>query len=149
MNRLLLLSCVFLLSCGNNESESLKKENENLKVQIADLNQQVKDLKNELHNCIYGNPNQDIQQLGRWKDIRPGADIVITIFKNTKTNKLYIKNEFKDGSSTTDEARTLDFNGLKRYEILDNKNNEYYVLEKNGDLSLYGQSGKYGTAPCF
>ena len=114
-------------------------QNELLSSENANLKKQLKILKSPKNNS-------DIQQIGRWLDNRPGSDKhIITIFKNLKTKKYFIKDSFGDGSSDIEEARLLNHKGLKRYEAINNEHNEYCIVEKNGDLSMWSQNGKFAT----
>ena len=118
---------------------SLQHQNELLSSENANLKKQLKILKSPKNNS-------DIQQIGRWLDNRPGSDKhIITIFKNLKTKKYFIKDSFGDGSSDIEEARLLNHKGLKRYEAINNEHNEYCIVEKNGDLSMWSQNGKFAT----
>ena len=106
----------------------------------------LKNLKKQLKILKSPKNNSDIQQIGRWLDNRPGSDKhIITIFKNLKTKKYFIKDSFGDGSSDIEEARLLNHKGLKRYEAINNEHNEYCIVEKNGDLSMWSQNGKFAT----
>ena len=97
---------------------SLQHQNELLSSENANLKKQLKILKSPKNNS-------DIQQIGRWLDNRPGSDKhIITIFKNLKTKKYFIKDSFGDGSSDIEEARLLNHKGLKRYEAINNEHNE-------------------------
>lgn len=148
---LLLLGVLCLLSCSDDtENKMLRQKITELQEQVVDLQDKVKSLKEELDKCIHGDPNKDIQQIGRWMDTRKGIEKhIITIFRNIKTKKLYMEDEYHDGSKSVEEIRLLNHNGLKRYELIDNRHNEYYVVESNGDLSMYGQGGKFGSAAYF
>ena len=150
MKKLFLLSMMLLslAACKKSSTEiaslkdqvsSLQHQNELLSSENANLKKQLKILKSPKNNS-------DIQQIGRWLDNRPGSDKhIITIFKNLKTKKYFIKDSFGDGSSDIEEARLLNHKGLKRYEAINNEHNEYCILEKNGDLSMWSQNGKFAT----
>lgn len=137
-------------SCANKELENeLKKEISTLKTELKESQKERNDLAKQLQECIHGNSYKDIQNIGRWKDVRPNSNITITIFKNLKSNKLYIKHSFKDGSNGVEEARISNRKGLKSYEFINNTHNEYYVIKGDGDLDMYSQNGKFATALCF
>ena len=140
MKKLFLLSMMLLSLAACKKSST---EIASLKDQVSSLQHQ-----NELLSSENANPknNSDIQQIGRWLDNRPGSDKhIITIFKNLKTKKYFIKDSFGDGSSDIEEARLLNHKGLKRYEAINNEHNEYCIVEKNGDLSMWSQNGKFAT----
>lgn len=149
----LLLGVICLLSCSDDtENKMLKRKISELQEQVVDLQDNVKMLEGELDKCINGDPNKDIQQIGRWIDIRDGDySATITIFRNIKSNKFYMTYEIDQSKfkARPDEVRVLEYKGLKKYELINNEHNEYFVVEKNGYLSMYGQEGKFNTAKPF
>lgn len=123
-----------------------KTEIEKLKLEIEKLNYRNTDIKEKLDKYIYGDPKRDIIQMGDWFDAQKDISrCFIKLFRNEKTNKTYMHFKYGDDSETTDEMRVSEYKGLKRYELFDNVHNEFYIVEKNGDLSMYGQSGKFRT----
>lgn len=143
-----LLICI--CSCNDAEVSRLNLENETLKANIVKLETEIKDIQAKLDNCILGNPQKDIVKIGRWKDMRPGTeDNVMTIFRNIKTNKTYMKDSFGDGSETTEEVRVSTYNGLKRYDSIENDHHEFYVINEDGNLNMYSQGGLFGVALSF
>lgn len=141
-----------LASCNNSSKEitSLKEQVSSLQYENELLSAENAKLKKKLEKKTSSKSNSDIQQLGRWLDNRPGSDKhIITIFKNLKTKKYYIQDTFGDGSSNVEEARLLNHKGLKRYEAINNEHNEYCIVEKNGDLSMWSQNGKFATYPNY
>lgn len=151
INQLLFIALsICIISCTNSQPDSIKQDIAALQQQNDSLKHENDKLKEQLNVCIYGDPNKDIQQIGRWSDNRPGSENhILTIFKNLKTGKFYIKDEFSDGSSNVEEARPLNHKGLKRYEPINNIHNEYCIVEKNGDLSMWSQNGLFAIFPNF
>lgn len=145
---LLLTVLIFLASCNNstNEVSFLKEQISSLQYQNELLCAENAKLKKQIEKGISSKSKSDIQQLGRWLDNRSGSDKhTITIFKDLKTKKYFIQDTFGDGSSSIEEARQLNHKGLTRYEAIDNIHNEYCLVEKNGDLSMWSQNGKFAT----
>ena len=119
-------------------------------IEIQNLNDKNTELKKELNKFICGDSKRDIVQMGSWLDPQKGdLKCIMKLFKNDKTKKIYMHLKYGDDSETTDEMRISEYKGLKRYELYDNIHNEFYVVEKNGDLSMYGQSGKFRTIMPF
>lgn len=141
---------VFLFSCQNHTDKENKFLRETLieqKKQIEDLEKENSELKAKLID--EDTSNDDIQHIGRWLDNRPGANIQLKLDKNIKTGKYYLNFKFDDGTSMNNRVRVTKENGLTRFQIINSEHVEWYVIEKNGDLSMWSQNGKYGTAPCF
>lgn len=149
---LLLIVLVFITSCNNstNEISFLKEQISSLQYQNELLCAENAKLKKQIEKGKSSKSSTDIQQLGRWLDNRPGCDKhIITIFKDLKTKKYFIQDTFGDGSSNIEEARQLNYKGLKRYEAIDNIHNEFCLIEKNGDLSMWSQNGKFAIFPNY
>lgn len=148
---LMLMSVLF--SCQNSqENDMLRRTIEIQNSQLAELEQLKRDnieLKEKLNHCMFGNPNENVQKIGNWLDNRPGADIQMTLNKNIKTGKYYVISKLKDGTSMTEQVRVTKVNGQMKFESIENSHNEWYIIEKNGDLSMWSQNGKFGTALCF
>ena len=138
MKKLFLLSMMLLSLAACKKSST---EIASLKDQVSSLQHQ-----NELLSSENANLKKQSKILKSPKNNRPGSDKhIITIFKNLKTKKYFIKDSFGDGSSDIEEARLLNHKGLKRYEAINNEHNEYCIVEKNGDLSMWSQNGKFAT----
>ncbi len=125
---------------------SLKQENEKLHEEIVLLQIENEKLKEEIEHYQKVEANRNIDKIGRWVDTRPGSDQTITLNKNLETNKYYMICEFKDGTSSQDEVRVIKEKGLLKFKIIGGNHVEWYIIEKNGDLSMYSQNGKFGTA---
>lgn len=82
--------------------------------------------------------------LGKWQDNRPYASCLLVIYK--KNGKLFLKKTFTDGSSGDEEFITRKFKGKVRYEPKKNPEHIYYLVENNGNLSMFGVHGKFGDA---
>ena len=139
---ILLCACTFM-SCNYG---SLKQENEKLHEEIVLLQIENENLKEEIEHYQKVEANRNIDKIGRWVDTRPGSDQTITLNKNLETNKYYMICEFKDGTSSQDEVRVIKEKGLLKFKIIGGNHVEWYIIEKNGDLSMYSQNGKFGTA---
>jgi len=60
--------------------------------------------------------------------------------------KLMLKTAFKDGSSMEEELREKKEAGKVRYDYTESNHGEYFVLENNKNLGMYGRDGKFGEA---
>ena len=86
----------------------------------------------------------DGEIIGKWKDSRPYANCLLVIYK--KSMKIFMKEIFSDGSSSKQEFIKKKFKGKVRYEPKKNTEKIYYLVENNGNLSMYGNDGKFGDA---
>lgn len=86
----------------------------------------------------------DGEVIGKWRcEISlSGASLVLFLDPN---KKLMMKMTFKDGSSSTREITKSEDSGKTRYDD-GSPHGEYYILESNGHLGLYGASGKFDEA---
>jgi len=57
-----------------------------------------------------------------------------------------LKQTFSDGSSVEQEIIKKKFKGKVRYKPNKNTEDIYYLVEINGNLSMYGNDGKFGDA---
>lgn len=86
----------------------------------------------------------DGEVIGKWQDARPYANCILVIYKKNK--KIFMKQTFSDGSSGKEEFIKKKFKGKTRYEPKKNTERIYYLVESNGNLSMYGNDGKFGDA---
>lgn len=82
--------------------------------------------------------------LGKWRDNRPMAEMTLILFK--EAGKPVMKLVFKDGSSMEEKLKASKAHGLIKYQSIEDIHGEYYILEKNGNLGLYGPNGKFSEA---
>jgi hypothetical protein len=82
--------------------------------------------------------------IGKWQDVRLMAECGLILFEKNK--KIYMKRSFGDGSSVDDEFIKKNYNGKIRYELKQNIHKEFYLIEDNGNLGMYGKDGKFGEA---
>jgi curved DNA-binding protein CbpA len=105
-------------------------------------------------NIIGSTENQDIQTsktvdiegevLNKWRSEKSLMGATLVLFKNS-SNKQIMRITFKDGSKMDSEIIKSNVNGKVKYQD-DNENGEYYILESNGNLGLYGKNGKFDEA---
>lgn len=139
-----------LFSCQNNEENKMLREMLMVqKKQITDLENENAELRAKLNMDEVASSNEDIQHVGRWLDNRPGANTQLQLDKDLKTGNHYLTFKFDDGSSSRERVQITKERGLMRFQEINSEHVEWYVIEKNGDLSLWSQNGKYGTALCF
>jgi len=87
----------------------------------------------------------DGKVIGKWQDTRPYAPKCLMILLE-KNNKIYMNHAYGDGSSYDEEFIKKQIKGKTRYELKQNKHKEYYIIEANGNLGMYGNDGKFGEA---
>jgi hypothetical protein len=81
--------------------------------------------------------------LNKWRSEKSLMGATLVLFKSTSGKVMRIN--FKDGSKMESEIIESDLNGKTKYQD-DNENGEYYVLESNGNLGMYGKDGKFDEA---
>ena len=105
-------------------------------------------------NIIGSTENQDIitskttdiegEVLNKWRSEKSLMGATLVLFKNS-SNKQIMRITFKDGSKMDSEIIKSNVNGKVKYQD-DNENGEYYILESNWNLGLYGKNGKFDEA---
>lgn len=141
-----LVLIMVLFSCQNN------KENKMLRETLMEQKKQIEDLESEnakLKAEKVSDLNEDVQCIGKWLDNRPGANTQLILNKDLKTGKFYLTSKFDDGSSDKVQVKVTKEKGLMRFQEVNGKHVEWFIVEKNGNLSLWSQNGKFGTAQNF
>lgn len=82
--------------------------------------------------------------LNKWRSEKSLMGATLILFKNS-SNKKIMRITFKDGSKMENEIVESDLKGKVKYQD-DNENGEYYIIESNGNLGLYGKNGKFDEA---
>ena len=82
--------------------------------------------------------------VGQWRDDTPMIENVKIIYK--ADDKLKIQTTYKDGSQSDDKLIKKKENGKTRYDFADNPHGEYFIVEDNGNLGMYGENGKFKEA---
>jgi len=118
---------------------ALSHFNPNLEVQILGLTKEEK--KQLLKKTTLSESNL----IGRWIDQTPYVGGIITISRNANILELAIK--YKDGSEASKKLIEKIVNGQKRWIEEDNVFGEYYVLNNDGNLSIYDAEGLIKTLP--
>lgn len=153
MRKILLLCLLIgsLCSCGGSADNSrwLLSENKRLQARVDSLELELAAFKDKARIEEQIKLNAQFEVVGRWLDNRPGADTQIILKKEIKTGKYYLIHKFKDGSSSEEKASVTKSNGLRKIREIGSSHVEWYIIEKNGDLSMYSQNGKFGTALCL
>lgn len=153
MKKILLLCLLIgsLCACsGSGDYERmLLEENKRLKTQVESLERELEAFREKARIEEQIKLNAQFELVGRWLDNRPGADAQIFLRKEIKTGKYYLIHKFKDGSSSEEPASVTKSNGLRKIRVIGSNHVEWYIIEKNGDLSMYSQNGKFGTALSF
>jgi hypothetical protein len=106
---------------------------------------------------IMGATNDDIQRLkivqvkykviGKWLNTSTYTGCSIIVYE--KGNKNFMKITYKDGSSLNQEIMIKQENGKTRYDMIGNKHGEYYIIENDKTLGMYGKNGKFDEANRF
>lgn len=82
--------------------------------------------------------------IGKWHSKKSLMGATLILYKNEK-DKLMMRINWKTGNPSEEEISESTSNGLVRYND-GNENGEYYLLEKNGNLGMYGKDGKFDEA---
>jgi len=82
--------------------------------------------------------------VGKWRSEKSLMGASLFLYKNSE-NKLIMRITFKDGGKTESEIKESVKNGKTCYDD-DNEHGEYYILEANGNLGMYGPDGKFDEA---
>jgi len=118
---------------------ALSHFNPNLEVQILGLTKEEK--KQLLKKTTLSESNL----IGRWIDQTPYVGGIITISRNANILELTVK--YKDGSEASKKLIEKIVNGQKRWIEEHNVFGEYYVLNNDGNLSIYDAEGLIKTLP--
>lgn len=86
----------------------------------------------------------DGEILGKWRSEKSLMGAALILFKNPE-GKLIMRITFKDGSPMDSEVLESKQDGKAKYQD-DNDHGEYYILESNGNLGMYGNNGKFDEA---
>lgn len=82
--------------------------------------------------------------IGKWRDETLMIESVEIIYK--ADGKLRIQTIYHDGSQSDYELIEKQENGKTRYDFVDNPHGEYFIVEDNGNLGMYGENGKFKEA---
>lgn len=82
--------------------------------------------------------------VGKWRSEKSLTGGTLILYKNIE-KKLIMRMTFKDGSKMESEIKQSIKDDKTRYDD-DNKHGEYYILETNGNLGMYGNDGKFDEA---
>lgn len=86
----------------------------------------------------------DGEIIGKWRCDKSLMGASLILYKNAK-GILLMKTTFTDGSASDEKIKGKKKNGETKYEYK-NTHGEYYILESNGNLGLYGENGKFDEA---
>ena len=147
MKKVIVLLCLIfcMASC---ESDNTKRKVSAMQQLIEELKSENQELKDKLANKIKLD-ERELERIGRWLDIRPGVGNSQYFLQKDKNEKYYLICKYSDGSSSTEEVRMKKVNGVYRFQVINGEHVEWFVIERNGDLSGYSQSGKFATFICF
>jgi hypothetical protein len=82
--------------------------------------------------------------IGKWRSEKSLMGAVLILYKDHE-GKLMTRIAFKDGSTMDSEVVKSRQGGKVKYQD-DNDHGEYYILESNGNLGMYGNDGKFDEA---
>ena len=82
--------------------------------------------------------------IGKWKSDKSLMGAVLILYKNDDS-KIMMRINWKSGNPSDDEITESQEKGLTKYDD-GNGHGEYYILEKNGNLGMYGKDGKFDEA---
>ena len=83
-----------------------------------------------------------------WKDndaIMPNKIFLVKENSKLYMKTLYAKNSLADAFELIEEVTKSEKKGIVRFDY-DNTHGEYFIIEKNGNLGLYDDSGKFKEA---
>jgi len=86
--------------------------------------------------------------LNMWIDndaIMPNKIYLVSENDKLFIKTIYAKNKYSEASEIINEVSEVKKNGTIRYNY-DNNHGDYYVVEKNGNLGLYDNEGKFKEA---
>ena len=89
----------------------------------------------------------DGEILGKWRSETSLMGAALILFKDT-AGKMKMRIVFKDGEKMDSEIIESYVDGKTKYKD-DNEHGEYYILESNGNLGMYGNDGKFDEAIKF
>lgn len=147
MKKVFVFLCLIfcMASC---ESDNTKRKVAAMQQLIEELKSENQELKDKLANKIKLD-EQKLERLGRWLDVRPGLGNTQYFLQKDKSNKYYLICKYSDSFSSIEEVRMKKVNGLYRFQIINSEHVEWYIIEKDGNLSGYSQDGKFATFICF
>lgn len=82
--------------------------------------------------------------LGKWRSEKSLTGATLILYENIEKN-LTMRITFKEGEIMESGIIQSIMDGKARYDDC-NKHGEYYILETNGNLGLYGNDGKFDEA---
>lgn len=82
--------------------------------------------------------------LGKWRSEKSLSGGTLILYKNID-KKLIMRITFNDGSKMESEIKQSIKGSTTRYDD-NNKHGEYYIVETNENLGLYGNDGKFDEA---
>lgn len=89
-------------------------------------------------------PMPEGEIIGKWRDETLMIESVEIIYK--ADGKVRIQTTYKDGSQSDYELTEKQENGKTRYDFVDISRDEYFIVEDNGNLGMYGENGKFKEA---
>lgn len=93
-------------------------------------------------NEVSNNQSIDGNIIGKWKSNKSLMGAIITLVK--RGDKIHHIINFKDGGKIDEKVSIKTVKGKKQY--ITNAFGEYYIIEKNGNLGMYGDNGKFDEA---
>ena len=108
-----------------------------LKIEVLGSTE-VQDIQTSNSNDIKG------EIIGKWRSEKSLMGATVILYKND-ANKQIMRINWKTGNPSEEEITESSQNGFVKFND-GNENGEYYLLEKNGTLGLYGKDGKFDEA---
>ena len=82
--------------------------------------------------------------IGKWRSEKSLMGATLVLYRND-SDKLIMRTNWKTGNPSEEEIVESTQNGQVKY-FDGNENGEYYLVEKNGNLGMYGNDGKFDEA---
>ncbi len=108
-----------------------------LKIEIIG-SKELEDVKTSKTDDIKG------EVISKWRSEKSLMGATLILYKNDQSKQI-MRIKWKTGNPSEEEITENKQNGLVKY-FDGNENGEYYLLEKNGNLGMYGKDGKFDEA---
>ncbi len=82
--------------------------------------------------------------LGKWEDQRTMVESSLILYEHK--GKIKLKSTYTDGSFSDRILTKKNIGGRVRYDYLESFHGEYFMVEENGNLGMYGNNGKFTEA---
>jgi len=96
----------------------------------------------EKEQMLMNNFTVDGAIIGKWDSDLLNAQLILY----EKNKKIYLKNVIQSGGSYDMDILKSKYKGKNRYDEKGSKHKEFFLIEDNGNLGMYGENGKFSEA---